>query len=137
MTTREQKLARLAELRRQFDATSAELRTVAAQTRAAAAAAAKEHRGLTAEDRRRLAESARDGELGEDLRKVQVRIDRGEFTWDQLLGGTAPDDAVAVWQQRIQPMRDIAEAADDDVTVEEFLADLERRGRGFSVPGGA
>lgn len=135
-TTRALKMARLRDLRTQFDATRTELRTVSAQTRAAAAAAQREHRSLTPRDRQHLEDAARSGEAGDDVRELQRRIDRGEFTWDQLFGGTAPDDAVEVWQAEIAPLRDVAAAADDDVTVEEFLADLNQRGRGFSVPGG-
>jgi hypothetical protein len=134
--TRDQKLARLRELRREFDAKRAELREVVAETRAAAEQARKDYRPLTAQDMRRLEDAARSGEAGADVRALQERIDRGEFTWPELLGGNAPDDAVEVWQARVAPLRDVAAAADDDVTVERFLRDLDRRGRGFEVPGG-
>jgi hypothetical protein len=36
----------------------------------------------------------------------------------------------------VRPIHDIGAAADDAMTVQAFLAGLERRGRGFDVPGG-
>src|SRR5699024_12632069 len=51
--------------------------------------AAAAHQRETARDRvdERFAEATRSGRAGRDMSRIQQRADRGEFTWDEVLGG--------------------------------------------------
>jgi len=64
--------------------------------------AAAAHQRETARDRvdERFAEATRSGRAGRDMRRIQERVDRGEFTWDEVLTGQVADERMqnAVWR---------------------------------------
>lgn len=95
---------------------------------------AAERRGRDEERARR----ARDGELGEDLRRLQRRIDAGQTTWDDVLSGADTHrDAVSVRQDMSRNLDGLAarlqvsEVAPDDERAEhaERVRDIHRTRR--------
>ena len=64
--------------------------------------AAAAHQRETARDRvdERFEEATRSGRAGRDMRRIQERVDRGEFTWDEVLTGHVADERMqnAVWR---------------------------------------
>lgn len=117
--------ARFRALRQQIDEQLAEVRRVTRETREQNEQAQRQHRSLTEDDWRRLAAQARSGRAGPEFQEIQRRIDRGEFTWEDVFTGRAPEDVVAEFRRTVGPMRTIAEAADEDMEPEDFV----RRGR--------
>lgn len=48
----------------------------------------------------RFEEAIRAGRAGRDIQRIQARVDRGEFTWEEALTGRVDDEAVtnAIWR---------------------------------------
>lgn len=75
-----------------------------------------------AEHRRERAEAARNGELGEDWKKIQERIDKGETTLTDVFSGKDTSEAADALRQTsqqniaraMQQARDEAEAEDEE-----------------------
>ena len=75
-----------------------------------------------AEHRRERAEAARNGELGEDWKKIQERIDKGETTLSDVFSGKDTSEAADALRQTaqqniaraMQQARDEAEAEDEE-----------------------
>ncbi len=75
-----------------------------------------------AEHRRERAEAARNGELGEDWKTIQERIDKGETTLSDVFSGKDTSEAADALRQTaqqniaraMQQARDEAEAEDEE-----------------------
>lgn len=84
----------------------------------------------TEEERRQLHEAAIRGDLGDDMRELARRIDRGEDSWDAVFAGESPN--VELLRGHIDQMvaenRDaIAEAVAEDEDLQQLQREIEGR----------
>jgi hypothetical protein len=79
-----------AELDDQMRAATAELDRVIAQARHDLDRFERENRP-TAQERQALQDAALRGELGDDMRELARRVDRGQDTWDAIFSGDSPN----------------------------------------------
>lgn len=79
-----------AELNERLRAARAELDTVLAQAEQDLARYRRENKP-SEEERQALQEAALRGELGDDMRRLAERVDRGEDSWDAIFAGESPD----------------------------------------------
>lgn len=114
-------------LEERIRAARAELDTVLAQAERELSRFKRENQP-TDEEREQLQEAALRGELGDDMRQLAERIDRGEDTWAAVFAGESPNTGLLRGHvdRMIAETRDaIAEALEDD----EVQSDLEQARR--------
>lgn len=116
--------AALENARREKNDAVSGLRTLAASIR-------KEHETFKRErDGRRdqRAKAAREGELGPDLQRLQMRIDRNETSWDDVIAGRDNHPSAVVARQNIRTkLEEIAEEVQQDPEFVEEQLELQRK----------
>lgn len=120
-----------AELNERLRAARAELDTVLAQAERDLARYKRENKP-TEEERQALHDAALRGELGDDMRVLAERVERGEDSWDAIFAGESPESELlrGHLDRMIEENREaIVEGLDEDeqAELEEARRDAESR----------
>jgi hypothetical protein len=113
---------RLKELDALFQQSVADLRTVRGQLAKETEEARQEFPPLNEEQEEELAEHYRSGEAGEAMADVQQRVDRGEFTWDDVRFGRVDQEVGEAYFDSLRGLGPMMRAANDGEDPDEYLA---------------